>query len=183
MHWRSLEGPPLLTYWGYTYTVCSMVAKLHIAAFQWYNISIGSLIGHSSYHKQLHGTFHAPGITRQANHWPMYQIRKNLNIGHGQRSFIMCLHWKRVCRVCLIMCSHWIHTLVVILDICLMPLAVCAWWLFLILTFGVSCADKPLWLDEYLWLDDSLYFTFKLSLNDRLFRVYILVHLYSISLA
>ena len=47
----------------------------------------------------------------------------------------------------------------------------------------VSCTDKPLWLDGYLWLDDSLCFTFKLSLNDGLFRVYILVHSYSISLA
>ena len=36
----------------------------------------------------------------------------------------------------------------------------------------VSCTDKPLWLDGYLWLDDSLCFTFKLSLNDRLFTVY-----------
>ena len=102
---------------------------------------------------------------------------------YGQGSFIMCSHWKRMCRVCFIMCSHWIHTLAVILDMCLMPLAVCALWLFLILTFGASCTDKPLWLDGYLWLDDSLCFTFKLSLNDRLFRVYILVHLYSISLA
>ena len=55
---------------------------------------------------------------------------------YGQRSFIMC--------------SHWICALADILDMCLMPLAVCAWWLFLILTFGVSCSDKPLWLDGYL---------------------------------
>ena len=47
----------------------------------------------------------------------------------------------------------------------------------------VSWTDKPLWLDGYLWLDDSLRFIFKLSLNIELFRVYILVHLYSISLA
>ena len=47
----------------------------------------------------------------------------------------------------------------------------------------VSWTDKPLWLDGYLWLDDSLCFIFKLSLNNRLFRVYVLVHLYSISLA
>ena len=81
------------------------------------------------------------------------------------------------------MCSHWIRALVVVLDMCLMPLAVCAWWLFLILTFGVLCSDKPLWLDGYLSLDDSLCFMFKLSLNIGLFRVYILVHPYSISLA
>ena len=87
---------------------------------------------------------------------------------YGQGSFIMCSHWKRMCRVHFIMCSHWIHALAVILDICLMPLAVCALWLFLILTFGVSCSDKPLWLDKYLWLDDSLCFTFKLSFDDRL---------------
>ena len=84
----------------------------------------------------------------------------------------MCLHWKHGCRVRFIMCSHWIRALAVILDMCLMPLAVCAWWLFVILTFGVSCSDKPLWLDGYLLLDDSLCFTFKLSLNDRLFKVY-----------
>ena len=41
-------------------------------------------------------------------------------------------------------------TLVVILDMCLMPLAVCALWLFLILTFGVSRSDKLLWLEGYL---------------------------------
>ena len=35
---------------------------------------------------------------------------------YEQRSFIMCLHW--------------ICYLVVILDMCLMPLVVCAWWLF-----------------------------------------------------
>ena len=65
----------------------------------------------------------------------------------------MYLHWKHRCRVCFIMCLHWICALVVILDMCLMPLAVCALWLFLILTFGVSCSDKPLWLDEYLLYD------------------------------
>ena len=54
---------------------------------------------------------------------------------YGQRSFIMCSHWKRVCRIRFIMCSHWIRALADILDMCLMPLAVCAWWLFLILTF------------------------------------------------
>ena len=69
---------------------------------------------------------------------------------YEQRSFIMCSHWKCVCWVRFIMCSHWIHALAVILDMCLMPLAVCAWWLFLILTFGVLCSDKPLWLDGYL---------------------------------
>ena len=33
------------------------------------------------------------------------------------------------------MCLHWIRYLADILDMCLMPLVVCAWWLFLILTF------------------------------------------------
>ena len=34
----------------------------------------GSLIGHSSYHKQPDGPFHAPRITGQANRQPTYQI-------------------------------------------------------------------------------------------------------------
>ena len=42
--------------------------------------STWSLISHSSYHKQPDGPFHAPRITGQADHWPTYQIRKNLNV-------------------------------------------------------------------------------------------------------
>ena len=34
MHWRSSEGPPWLTYWGYTYIWCT-VRVLHITAFHW----------------------------------------------------------------------------------------------------------------------------------------------------
>ena len=57
---------------------------------------------------------------------------------YGQRSFIMC--------------SHWIRTLAVILDMCLMPLAVCAWWLFLILTFVFHVLISPCGLtDTYDW--------------------------------
>ena len=64
----------------------------------------------------------------------------------------MCSHWKRVCQVCLIMCLHWIHYLAVILDMWLMPLAVCAWWLFLILTFVFHELISPCGLmDTYDW--------------------------------
>ena len=72
---------------------------------------------------------------------------------YGQRSFIMCSHWKCVCQVRFIMCSHWICYLAVILDMCLMPLVVCAWWLFLILTFVFHKLISPCGLmDTYDWV-------------------------------
>ena len=42
---------------------------------------------------------------------------------------VFALEAYSMCRVHFIMCSHWIRYLAIILDMCLMPLAVCAWWL------------------------------------------------------
>ena len=53
------------------------------------------------------------------------------------------------------MCLHWICYLVVILDMCLMPLVVCAWWLFSYLDICDLWTDKPLWLDGYFQLVDK----------------------------
>ena len=124
--------------------------------------------------------------------WWLMVVRQGFRISgmrvtprsYGQVSFIMCLHWKHVCWVCFIMCSHWIpydslsgcylgHVSDASGGLCLVAVShldICGSW-----------TDKPLWFDGYLWLDDSLCFIFKLSLNNGLFRVYILVHLYSIS--
>ena len=44
MHWRSLEGPLWLTYWGYTYIWCT-VRVLHITAFYWCEILTKKLGG------------------------------------------------------------------------------------------------------------------------------------------
>ena len=50
------------------------------------------------------------------------------------------------------MCLHWIRYLAVISDMWLMSLAVCAWWLFLILTFGFHVLMSPCGLmDTYDW--------------------------------
>ena len=71
---------------------------------------------------------------------------------YGQGSFIMCSHWKCMCWVRFIMCSHWIHYLAVILDMWLVPLVVCAWWLFLNLTFAFHGLISPCGLmDTYDW--------------------------------
>ena len=73
------------------------------------------------------------------------------------------------------MCSHWKYYLAAILNMCLMPLMVCAWWLFLILLTD-SWTDKPLWLDGHLWLVDKLVFHIKTELEYISLRVYILCH-------
>ena len=44
LHWRSLEGPLWLTFWGYTYIWCA-VGVLHITAFHWCDISNKTLGG------------------------------------------------------------------------------------------------------------------------------------------
>ena len=70
---------------------------------------------------------------------------------HEQVSFIMFLHWKRY--------------LVVILDMCLMPLAVCAWWQFLILLSLTHGLISPCGLMDIYDQQISLCFIFRLSLN------------------
>ena len=52
-----------------------------------------------------------------------------------------------------IMCSHWIRYLAVILDMWLMPLVVCVWWLLLTLTVVFHGLISPCGLmNTYDWM-------------------------------
>ena len=91
MHQRTQEGLAWLIQYPDVTHICNLQLKSCISQLSSdITFSIGSLVGHSSYHKQLDGPFDAQGITGRANHWPTYQIRKNLNVSQCQLKYQLC---------------------------------------------------------------------------------------------